>query len=179
MAMPSPVVTVGFVVWANTCPAPPVASNVALGPHHVPRIARVTIRRADAAPALAEQFGDDGVIDDRDGLQRGHLPVQHPADLAPGGVLRVQHAPDAVGRLARRRRPAIRVAFEARAPVEQLGDVGGTFLDERAHGVRLAESVTGGKRVLEVQARRIVVAHAPRRCRPAPTPCCPVPVRPS
>ncbi len=129
------------------------------GPDHVPRIVRVTIRRADAVPALAEQFGDDRVIDDRDGRQRRHLPMQHAADLAPGGVLRVQHAPDAVGRLARRRRPAIRVAIEARTPVQQLGDVGGTFLDERAHRVRLAEAVTGGERVLEVQARRIVVAH--------------------
>ena len=159
MAMPSPVVTVGLVVWANTCPAPPVASNVDAGPHDVPRVVCVTIRGPDAAPALAQQFGDDRVVDDRDGRQRRHLPVQHAADLAPGGVLGVQHAADAVGRLARRRRPAIGVAIEARAPVQQLRDVGGTFLDERAHRVRLAEPVTGGERVLEVQARRIVVAH--------------------
>ena len=123
------------------------------------RSLRVTIRGPYAAPALAEQFGHDRVIDDRDGRQRRDLPVQHAADLAPGGVLGVQHAPDAVGRFARRRRPAIRVAIEARAPVQQLGDVGGTFLDERAHRVRLAQAVTGREGVLEVQARRIVVAH--------------------
>ena len=81
------------------------------------------------------------------------------ADRPSGGVARVQHAADAVGRLARQRDLAVRLTIEGRAPVHQLVDVGRALRDENAHRVDVAEPVAGGERVLLVQPRVVVVAH--------------------
>ena len=68
------------------------------------------------------------VVDRR---QRAHALPQHAADLAAGGIAGVQHAADAVRRLAAERRPAVGVAVEPRAPLEQLAHVRAGLLDER------------------------------------------------
>lgn len=55
----------------------------------------------------------------------------------------MQHAADAVGRLAPERRPAVGVAIEPRAPRQQFTDVGGAFLNEAGDRRLVAEAVAG------------------------------------
>ena len=123
------------------------------GVDFVPTVLPVSIRRSDASAIDAQQLRDDGVVDDRDGTHGCHLFVQDAADLAPSCVLGVQHPAHAVRRLARRGRPTIGLPIEARAPIQQLPDVGGPFLDEGPDRSGLAQAVTGGERVVQVQGR--------------------------
>ena len=76
----------------------------------------------------------------------------------PGRVAGVQHAPHAVRRFAPERRPSVRVAIEARAPVDQLAHVARAFLDEHVDGRLVAQSVAGADRVRRVQRGAVVVA---------------------
>ena len=88
-----------------------------------------------------------------------HAAPQHAADLAAGGVARVQHAAHAVRGLAAERRAAVGVAIEGRPPLHQLGDVARPIGHERLDGLRIAQAVARGDRVPCVQLRRVVGPH--------------------
>ena len=90
-------------------------------------------------------------------VERAHALPQHATDLAAGRVAGVQHAAHRVRGFAAEREPAVGVAIERRSPRHQLADIGGAVLDERAHGVRIAQTVTGAQRVGRVQRRCVIV----------------------
>ncbi len=102
---------------------------------------------------------------------RDLLP-QRAADLAAGGIAGVEDAPDAVRRFEAERQLAVRIAIEARAPVDQLADVARAFLDEHAHRGFIAQAVAGPQRVGGVQRQGCRPGRSPRRCRPARSRCC-------
>ena len=159
IAIPSPDATSGLVVSRNTWPAPPVASSVARA-RAVRRVAvGIQVLDADGAAVLDQDRGGARVLDGMDAPVRRGAGPQGPADRPPGGVARVQHAADAVRRLAGQRDLAVRLAIEGRPPVHQLVDVGRALGHENAHRVDVAEPVAGGQRVLLVEPRVVVVAH--------------------
>ena len=160
--MPSPVATGGFVVSRNTCPAPPVASSVACARTSCGRPVSIEVADAEGAAILAEQLRHERMMDDGDRRQRGHALVEHPANLAAGGVAGVQHAPDRVRGLAPERGTSVRVAIEPRAPLEQLADVDHAFFDQHADGRFIAEAVAGADGVGGVEGRAVIVAHRRR-----------------
>ena len=84
------------------------------------------------------------------------------ADLAAGGVARVQHAAHAVRGLAPERRRPGRIAIERGAPVEQLLHVAGAVVHQHVHGLAAAQAVARLDGVARVQRRRVVGAHRGR-----------------
>jgi hypothetical protein len=80
------------------------------------------------------------------GQRRDALP-EHPSDLTPRRVARVQHAPRAVGPFDRERRLPIGIAVEPCAPRDQLADVGRTVFREGRDGALVAEAIPGGDRI--------------------------------
>ena len=80
---------------------------------------------------------------------------QQPADLAAGGITRVQHAAHAMRALASERGLAGAIAIERGAPVQQLLDVDNAVLDHDPHRVFVAEAIAGRHRVGEMFFGRI------------------------
>ena len=93
------------------------------------------------------QVGDERMIDGLDRRERAHSLPQHAANLAAGGVARVEHAANAVRRLASERRTAVGVAVESSAPLQQLAHVPRAVLDQRIDRRLVAQSVAGADRV--------------------------------
>ena len=100
------------------------------------------------------------------------LLPQHAADLAAGGVARVQHAAHAVRGLAAERRAPVRVAIEGRAPLDQLAHVARTVVHEHVDRLGHAQAVAGGDACRARAAPANRRARPPRRCRPARSRCC-------
>ena len=136
MAMPSPVATGGFVVSANTWPAPPVASSVARASTVVsasPASARK--RQPTTRPSAHHEVGRAG--------ERAHRRCRRVAGVFSSSARtisqpvaspqRVEHAVARVGALAREVEAA-RLAVEARAPGRQLADPLRALLDQHARG---------------------------------------------
>ena len=98
IAMPSPVASTGFVVTANTWPAPPVVTSTLVARTSVRRPAVVERHHAAAAAALDDEVEREVVLVDggRGPLDRGD---QRPLDLrAGGGAAGVDDAGEACGR---------------------------------------------------------------------------------
>ena len=96
---------------------------------------------------------------------------QHAADLAARGVARVQHAPDAVRRFARRAPAGRRHRDRRPRPRRELGDIARAALDQHAHGRRVAQAVAGGKVSWKCSSGES--SDRPRRrCRPGRSRCC-------
>src|SRR5262245_34416639 len=96
---------------------------------------------ADADAAIDEQRRGLGVLDHFDArMTRDALP-EHAADLAPGRVARVQHAPDTVRGLTRERQPALIVAVEPGAPFDQLANVARPLVRQHVDRLRQTQLV--------------------------------------
>ena len=88
--------------------------------------------------------------------ERRGFAVERACDLLSGGIaMRVQNAVAAVGGFARQRQLA-RMPIELRAPADQLPDDFRPLLDQRPHGVQVAESIARDERVLLVEFDVIV-----------------------
>ena len=134
---------------------------------------RVENADADARAVAHEQIGDERVLDDAMTRGAADAAPQHAPDLAAGGVARVQHAADAVGRLAASARRPSGVAIEAPRPRRAARARSAAPSSTSTRTALVAQAVAGGQRVLGVQLRRVVGARPRRRCRPARSRYCP------
>ena len=171
--MPSPVAIAGFVVSRNTCPAPPVASSVRVG---VDRARCSPSRSTNVAPAHAPSRVDSDsrqrVVEHADARMRRDPLPQHAADLAAGGVARVQHAAHAVRGLAAERRAARR-RRDRRPRPSRSARARSAALRGRAR--RRPRRRTARRRRPSCRARAAPASRrrrSPRRCRPARSRCC-------
>ena len=175
IAIPSPDATSGLVVSRNTWPAPPVASSVARARavRRVPsgsRYSTPTARPSSTRIAVARACSTAWMR--ACAAVRAH---KRAADRPPGGVARVQHAADAVRRLAGQRDLAVRLAIEGRPPVHQLVDVG-RALGRRECAPRGRRRARRRRPACPSRAARDRRRRPPRRrCRPGRSRCCPPP----
>ena len=157
--MPSPVDTGGFVVTANSCPAPPVASIVWRA--RISIVLAVGVQRAhtDAAAVLDDQVDGEAALADLDQVERVHRGDQRPLDLGAGrvttGVHDARHRVTTLAGQGKRRGRAVAGAVEHRAERHELAHPVGSLGDEHAHRVGIAEPGAGGERVGEVQLGRV------------------------
>jgi len=128
----------------------------------MPRAVAIDVVHAAHGAASRDEIGDERVVDRRDRPERARPLPQHPADLAAGRVARVQHAPDAVRRLASERELAVAVAIEARAPVDELAHVARSVPDQHVDRPLVAKPVAGAQRIRGVQRRAVVGADRDR-----------------
>ena len=171
-ATPSPVATSGFVVSANTWPAPPVASSVARAERATRLAARVDEAHAETSAVFDDGAHRERVLQHADARDGGDALPEHATDLAPRGIRRMQHAADAVRAFGRERRLAVGVAIEARAPLDRARACSAA---PRRRG-RERRARRRGRRPRSSCRRRAVRANrlcrSPRRCRLARTRCC-------
>ncbi len=107
---------------------------------------------------LDDQACGQRVIERAQAGMPGHLVPERARDLAAGQVARVQHAPHGVRAFAAKRRPAVGIAIELGAPVEQFADVVRSFADQHFDGGDVAEPGPRLERVVAVKLDAVVVA---------------------
>ena len=172
IAMPSPVAIDGFVVSRNTWPAPPVASSVRATAMRAAVAIAADVARAAACAVGDDQLGRTGVLQHADARVRAHARPEQPADLAAGRIARVQDAPDAVRRLARRAPASRRSRDRTRRPTTSSST---TYSDLRGRARRPQRDRRGRRRPRSCPAHAAPANRrdrAPRQCRPAHSRCC-------
>ena len=154
----------------ETCPAPPVASR-SPGQTRDPLPSIVDEANTETAPVLDDGADGERVLEHPNArARRGALP-EHAADLAPGGIGRMQNAAYAVRALRRQRRLPVRVAVEPGAPVDQLARVAGP-LRTSTRTARSSHRPSPAIIVSRACSSGESSVRSRRRYRPARTRCC-------
>ena len=159
MATPSPVASVGLVVTAKSCPAPPVASTTWSGPHlDRPAPPGGEGQHPAAPPALDQQVDGEPALEHRAGRRPGGLH-QRPLHLGPGGrAAGVDHPGPRVAALPGQRQRPRGLPVELGAHGDQLVHPGRALVDQHPDGVGVAEPGPRGQGVGQVQVGRVLVA---------------------
>ena len=149
-AIPSPTAPAGFVVRSQSAAAPPVESSVARA---------ATARRSVTTPtqrSSSRQTREHPLaLGDRDPRMREHALGELSRDAVAGRrAARVDDAAAAVAALEPE--PVV----ELDAELDEIADARGRLVRQHRHGARPAETAAGAKRVLGVERRVVVLAHA-------------------
>ena len=132
----------------------------------------LTNRAPMQRPPLDDQLDRARVALDAHARLLRHALPQRAAELAAGGIGRMQHAPAAMRAFAAERQRARVVAIEPRAPLDQFVHVAHAVFDQHAHGGR-RRTGRHRRRWCRPRVARAYRRGQPRRqCRPARSRCC-------
>ena len=111
---------------------------------------------ASADPVLKDEMGCQRMIEDAQLGMSGHAMPERAGDLAPRRVARVQHAAHGVRAFTPEGGPAVGVAIEVGAPVEELAHVARPLAHEDLDGRHVAQAGAGLERVVAMQVDAVV-----------------------
>src|SRR4029079_3913624 len=92
------------------------------------------------------------------GAERAHLRPHRPTDRSPGRIAGMQNAADAVSPLEAKRQPAVLIAVEVRAPVNEFAHIARSFFNEDPHRALVAETRAGLERVVSMTIGTVIGA---------------------